>query len=436
MLPGRAIRAGMATRGEAAHCPVCETQAFSEASRCEGCGLPTALFDDAAAALQTLRNESPSGPGSEGSARPSEAEERLAREAWQAEMSQLAQTLQEFQTVAQGLDVDPSPIASTLAQTALEASRGPSEEALTSLRSAVASTEKEIRQKLEGYRKDLERREEQLREMGLRADFVKEMATANAQAARGELRAAAETLRAAEESLHRLEQDWQNFRDVMARLEDLLGVAGHLGLPAETAEQRLREMREQLSSSSVSPRDLPSYSATMSAELVQLHERIRDLIRDAVRRGPMPANTEGVDPERLQELEGCWKQILRHSRSGRVKEAGEELARYRELLETLRPRPEEPAPSPPDLSPPPRPVSPPETPSSPAPASEPFSLPALLEEARRLASGVKEAKLNGREYRVAAATLRDATLLLKQQRLREAHSALLRVRRALTEAGP
>ncbi|MDE1881814.1 MAG: hypothetical protein KGI89_14875 [Euryarchaeota archaeon] len=345
-------------------CPICDGQIEGGLPRCPSCGFPTALLPEARKAIE---EEAPSsakaGADSRGTSPSSDTGHAPAPVVLPVEVlgpspppasaaalniEQTGIALQAALKIAQLLGMETADVASAMTQAAMAAAKGSTDESLKILQQAYDRMEPQIGSRFEALAVQLEEQEGRLREEGIAADVAREVSRGRKTFDEGARIEAVETLQHAQRAMNELENAWKQVKETLLRIDTLRETGQRLGMDLARADERLGQVRATLGEENLSAATLQEAGTQASATLVLLHEQVRNQIallgQEAIRSlkaHPPPA-------EQREKAEARLKMVLAHARAGRLKEASDEMVRFRaDFMKPATPRPaEEVAPAP------------------------------------------------------------------------------------------
>lgn len=331
--------ADSAAEAVAESCPICDVSLPAEGTTCPTCGFPRALLPEARVAVQgqeSARQEAAAaqaaaeaGPGTvvlpfepSGPTIPPPTSAGL-------DLEQTAVALQASLRVAQLLGLDTAGVATALASAAMESARGSLPQAKQLLQTAYDQLEPEIGKSFEGLAVELEDQEGRLREGGIAADVAREVARARRSYEEGSRIEAVETLQRTRVQMNELEAAWKQVKETLLRVDTLREVGKKLAMDLSRPDERLIQVRQLLSEVNLSAATLGEAGTHAAAALVLLHEQVRNQIALLGQEAIVGMKEHPLDREQGEKAQARLKQVLSHARSGRLKEAAEEMIQFR-----------------------------------------------------------------------------------------------------------
>jgi hypothetical protein len=423
-------------------CPICEQPIASSSEHCGVCGFPTGLAIEALRSLSAGETPEPAPvvvpPGARGEPTPPSApppEVELT--------ATIGRSLIAGNERMRALGRDLPNITSDLCEAALSEAAGHVAQALEILRAAQARFEEQTEEALRRRARTIDDRRRALERTGLRIHLPVPLAPADGHGV-GDPGAVLDELAGIDRRLTRIESDWKGIQGLLAQAELLRSDAAELGFPIGSVAEEIAALRDQLASPDLTPELLDGLAEGAAQTLLQLHELVptsleSELAKASATLGAFPADHPASRPARKLHEEASA-----HLQKGRLNEAVQSVKDLRRAIRGLEAAPPayRPAPVAPVSLPRTEAAPPPSAPSGPPPPpaastlpEETVSLEVLLKKARSLAARVRTLPADSEAARGAAAKIREATELLRAQRLEEANRTLTDLMRSLAEQG-
>jgi DNA repair exonuclease SbcCD ATPase subunit len=417
----------------------------SSSEHCGVCGFPTAL------AIEGLRSAAE--PASESAAvepLPSPSAPVVARaRSSEADLSAtIGRALLARAERLRPLGRDIPDVTSELCEAALSEASGRVAEALDILRSAQGRFERQALEAVRHREESVADRERALQRTGLKLDLAAARRPASDSTADPE--AILQELITADRRLARIESDWKGLQGLLAQIESLRNEAADLGMPLTEVSQQAKTIREQLGSDSLTPEALDALADIAAHTLLLLHDSVPTALESELAQHSTALDRLPPDHPLGRPARKLHDEAKHHLQKGRLSEAVQSVRDLRRAIQALQavPPPAPPARPAPSAVPPAvaAPVNRARAPVAPAPAPAPTPAPApsppepaaptlevLLKKARSLAARVRTLPAESEAAREAAAQIREATDLLRAQRLVEADRTLTDLMRQLSE---
>ena len=402
-------------------CVICETVLDPGAAHCGRCGFPPGLADLALAHLGEevdveFARDAAAPPRAPEAAPPSPETEANAGFA-----GALGATLE----IIRELSGDPADVIGELRQAALLEAEGRTSEALSVLRGAQQTASSRVGALFELRLKELEDRQQLLVSQGLAPEFVQDSLRLRAEFAEAPIEIVAEHLAEAERTLATVENDWQELRTMLRQVDQMRLAARKLGHTFPPIEEELGRVRAVLAQPAITHRELAGAIAGMHRVLRTFHEDLTPNLREELDRHATYLSQLSPVHAPSKKARQMHAEANRHLQNGRLAEASLRLFELREaLLEAER-----------EAAPTTEAESPEGAPPGRAPAGE-RKLSDLLVQARELAARIRDLPPESPIAHRAAAQIRRATELLRDQKLDEAGASLAELMRSLDRPAP